>query len=88
MTRTDDTLAPELELVAALRMTASPPRAWIEAAWLLPSTLGDLHEVEQLLTRPGFRDAFVHDPERTLADAGLPASPPVLVAVRERLAAA
>ena len=84
----DDILAPELALVAALRMTASPPRAWIDAAVLLPSTLGDLGDIDRVLTRPGFRDAFTQDPERTLADAGLPTSPPLLVAVRERLAAA
>ena len=83
-----DTLAPELELVAALKLTAPPPRAWIEAAAMLPSTLGDLGEVEQVVARPEFRVAFALDPERTLADAGLPASTPLVLAVRELLAAA
>jgi hypothetical protein len=83
----DDALTPELKLVAALRMTAAPPQAWIDAAAMLPTTLGELAEIERLVTAPEFRDAFVLDPEGALADFGLPASRPVVTAVRERLAA-
>jgi hypothetical protein len=81
----DDPLRPELELVEALRMTAAPPRAWIDAAAMLPSTLGDLDEIERLVALPDFREAFRVDPDRALADFGLSASMPVLTALRERL---
>jgi hypothetical protein len=82
----DDPLTPELELVNALRITAAPPQAWIDAAAMLPSTLGELGEIERLLANPDFQTAFAGDPERALADSGLPASPLVLSAVQERLA--
>jgi hypothetical protein len=81
----DDSLTPELELVNALRMTAAPPQAWVDAAAMLPSTLGDLEEIEQLVTSPDFRDAFAGDPERALRDSGLPTSSLLLMAFRERL---
>ncbi|HWC86402.1 MAG TPA: hypothetical protein VG388_07680 [Solirubrobacteraceae bacterium] len=83
----NDPLTPELEIIAALRMTAAPPQAWIDAAAMLPSTLGELAAIERVIARPEFRHAFALDPERTLADFGLPASPPLVTAVRERLAA-
>ncbi|MEA2199402.1 MAG: hypothetical protein QOJ25_3453 [Solirubrobacteraceae bacterium] len=82
----DDLLTPELELVEGLRMTAAPPQAWIDAAAMLPSTLRELDEIEQLVTRQQAREAFVLDPERTLADLGVPASRPLVTALRERLA--
>jgi hypothetical protein len=82
----DDSLTPELELVAALRLTAAPPQAWIDAAAMLPATLGELEEVERVLASPDFQTAFARDPERALADVGLPASPPVVSALQERLA--
>ncbi len=82
----DDPLAAELRLANALRMTAAPPQAWVEAAVMLPSTLGDLDAVERLIAEPSFRAAFARDPESALTAAGLPSSQPVLAAVRERLA--
>lgn len=81
----DDPLNPELELVAALRLTASPPAAWIEAAAMLPSTLGDLGTIERTIDTHEFRDQFARDPERALIQAGLESTPAVLAAVRERL---
>jgi hypothetical protein len=83
----DDALNPELKLVAAVRMTAAPPQAWIDAAAMLPSTLGELGEIERLVAAPEFRDAFALDPESALADRGLPASRPLVTALRERFAA-
>ncbi len=82
----DDPLATDLAVAQALRMTAMPPQAWIEAAAMLPSTLGDLDSIERLIALPSFREAFDRDPERALARAGLPASQPVVAALRERLA--
>lgn len=79
-------MTPEFDLAEALRMTAKPPQAWIDAASMLPSTLGDLEEIELLVASPDFRDAFVGDPERALRDHGLPSSVLLLVAFRERLA--
>ncbi len=75
----------ETELVKALQLTAEPPRAWIEAAALIPSTLGELDQLETLLEDPGFRERFAHDPLAAVRDAGLPESEPVLAALRARL---
>jgi len=82
----NDPLTPELELVEALRLTAAPPQAWIDAAAMLPATLGELDEIERILASPDFQTAFARDPERALADFGLPASSPLVSALRERLA--
>jgi hypothetical protein len=82
----EDPIGPELDLAEALRMTAAPPQAWIDAAAMLPSTLGDLGEIERVVTLPGFRAAFVADPEQALADFGLAASTPVVSALQDRLA--
>jgi hypothetical protein len=82
----DDPIRPELALAEALRMTAAPPAAWIEAAAMLPATLGELSEIERLVARPDFRKAFGADPERALSQFGLQASPPVISALREHLA--
>lgn len=81
----DDPLAPELELAEALRMTAAPPQAWIDAAAMLPSTLGDLDGIERLVGSPAFRDAFAGDPKRALRDVGLPSSSQLMMAFQERL---
>jgi hypothetical protein len=75
----------EVQLTEALRLTAAPSRAWIDAAALIPSTLGDLDALERLLEDPGFRDRFQRDPLAAVRDAGLPESEPVLSALRARL---
>jgi hypothetical protein len=81
----NDPLNPELELVAALRLTAPPPAAWSEAAAMLPSTLGDLETIGRTIEAREFREQFAHDPERALAQAGMESTPALLAAVRERL---
>jgi hypothetical protein len=80
-----DPLDPETEIVAALRLTAAPPQAWIEAAALIPDTLGELEELEQVLDNPLFRERFAADPARALEQAGLPPTESVVAAVRDRL---
>jgi hypothetical protein len=81
----DDPLNRELELVAALTLTAPPPAAWIEAAAMLPSTLGDLETIDRTIDDREFREQFARNPERTLIQAGLECTRSVLAAVRERL---
>jgi hypothetical protein len=81
-----DPLAPETELVAALKLTAGPPQAWIEAAAMMPSTLGDLDAIERILENPSFRETFAQDPHRAVEEAGLTPTGPLLAAVRDRLA--
>ena len=82
---TQQPLTPETELVAALRFTAPPPPAWIDAAAMIPSTLGDLDQLECLVADPSFRARFAADPARAVEQAGLAPSTPVLTALRERL---
>jgi len=82
-----DDLNHEIELAAALRTTAGPPQAWIDAAVAIPATLADLASIDRLVASGAFRDAFARDPQRALTDAGLEPSVPLLCAVRERLAA-
>jgi hypothetical protein len=81
-------LTPETELVAALRLTADPPLAWTEAAAMIPATLGDLAELEPLLASDEFRSRFDADAAAALSAAGLPATTPVVAAMRELLRAA
>jgi hypothetical protein len=76
----------EIELAAALRATAAPPQAWIDAAAAIPAMLTDLESIDRLVASGDFRDAFARDPERALVDAGLEPSVPLVAAVRERLA--
>lgn len=82
-----DELHREIELAAALRSTAAPPQAWIDAAVAIPATLADLEAIDRLVASGEFRDAFARDPLQALTDAGLVPSVPLVVAVRERLAA-
>jgi hypothetical protein len=77
----------EIELAAALRTTAAPPQAWIDAAVAIPATLADLESIDRLVASGEFRDAFARDPQQALQDAGLEPSVPLVAAVRERLAA-
>lgn len=81
-----DPLSIEAELVAALKLTAAPPQAWVDAAALLPSTLGDLGEIEQLVASPEFRRSFAGDPHAAMAGAGLSPSGPLVRALQARLA--
>ena len=81
-----DPLRIEAELVAALKLTAPPPEAWIDAAALLPSTLGDLDAIEQVVASDEFRRHFAVDPEAAVQDAGLTASEPLVRALQARLA--
>lgn len=80
-----DPLSKEAELVAALKLTAGPPQAWIEAAALLPSTLGDLEQIERAIDSAEFRERFARDPDGAVADAGLRPSAQLMQALRARL---
>lgn len=81
-----DPLRIEADLVAALKLTAAPPQAWIDAAALLPSTLGDLAEIEQVVASPEFRRRFAADPHGAVAGVGLSPSEPLVRALQARLA--
>jgi hypothetical protein len=77
----------EAKLIEALRLTAAPPQAWIDAAGLIPSTLGDLGALERLIEDPAFREQFDREPSAAVRDAGLPDTEPVLAELRARLKA-
>jgi hypothetical protein len=81
-----DALHTEVELVAALKLTAGPPPAWIEAAALLPSTLGDLDRIERAVASAEFRERFARDPRDAIAEAGLEPSAQLVQALRARFA--
>jgi hypothetical protein len=81
----DDPVLPQAALAEALKLTADAPAAWIEAAVLIPSTLGDLSAIERLASDAEFRARFHEDPSGAVAAAGLIPSAPVLVALHERL---
>jgi hypothetical protein len=76
----------EAKLIEALRASAAPPQAWIDAASLIPSTLGDLAALARLIDDPAFRERFDRDPRAAVRDAGLPDSELVLAELRARLA--
>lgn len=80
-----DPLLPETRLVAALKLTAGPPPAWLEAAALIPSTLGDLDAIERVVDSAAFREQFARDPLDAVTQAGLTPSRPLLAALRDRL---
>jgi hypothetical protein len=81
----DDPVISEAALAEALKLTADAPTAWIEAAVLIPSTLGDLSALERLASDAEFRARFREDPGGAVAAAGLTPSGPLLVALHERL---
>jgi hypothetical protein len=81
----DDPVLPEAVLADALKLTADAPAAWIEAAVLIPSTLGDLAAIERLASDAEFRARFHVDPRGAVAAAGLTPSASLLVALHERL---
>ena len=81
-----DPLRIEAELVAALKLTAPPPQAWIDAAALLPTTLGDLDAIDQVVASDDFRRRFAIDPEAAVENAGLTPSEPLVRALQARLA--
>jgi hypothetical protein len=81
----DVTVDEDLNLIRALGLTADPPQAWIDAAVMIPTTLGDLEKLEALVADTAFRAQFTRDPAQALLGAGLPATVPVLAAVRDRL---
>jgi hypothetical protein len=81
----DDPVLPEAALVDALRLTADAPTAWIEAAMLIPSTLGDLSAIERLASDARFRARFQDDPRAAVTGAGLTPTAPLLAALRDRL---
>ena len=81
-----DPLQEEAALVAALKLTAEPPRAWIEAAAMLPSTLGELETIELVVNDQAFRERFARDAHDAPANAGLEASDELGSAPRSRLA--
>ena len=76
----------EAELIESLRLTAEAPRPWVDAAALIPPTLGALDAIEQLLEDPLFCERFRVDPLAAVREVGLPESEPVLAALRARLA--
>jgi hypothetical protein len=81
----DDPILIEAALADALQLSADAPSAWVDAAVLIPSMLGEISEIERLTSDPGFRARFRDDPPAALATAGLTPSAPVLAALRERL---
>jgi hypothetical protein len=81
----DDPILIQAALAEALELTADAPAAWIEAAVLIPSTLGDLAELERLASDPEFRARFQDDPMGAVTAAGLTPTAPVLSALREHL---
>jgi hypothetical protein len=81
----DDPILIEAALADALKLTADAPAAWIEAAVLIPSTLGDLAAIERLASDPEFRARFQDDPNGAVAAAGLTPTAPLLTALREHL---
>jgi hypothetical protein len=81
----DDPIPIQAALADALKLTADAPAAWIEAAVLIPSTLGDLAELERLASDPEFRARFQDDPTGAVAAAGLTPTAQVLTALREHL---
>lgn len=76
----------DARLIEALRLTADPPQVWIDAAGLIPDTLGDLASVEQVIASQAFRMRFAESPELAVTEAGLPASPALVAALRSQLA--
>ena len=57
--------------------------AWVEAAEALPATLADLEDVLGRLGQDDdFQAQFARDPHAALRQAGLPATPDVVAAVR------
>lgn len=81
-----DRLESDERIVEALRLTGDPPQAWIDAAALIPVTLGALESIEQLIASPAFRSRFGESPESAVTEAGLPPSPALLAALRTELA--
>ena len=81
----EDPILIEAALADALRLTADAPAAWVDAAALIPSMLGEISEIERLISDPGFRARFGDDPPAALATAGLTPSAPLLAALRDRL---
>jgi hypothetical protein len=81
----EDPLRIQTALVAALKLTAAPPPAWIEAASMIPSTVGDLAAIERIVDSTTFRQQFERDPRAAASAAGLPVTAPVLAALRDRL---
>jgi hypothetical protein len=79
-----DALHTEAELVGALKLTASPPQAWIEVAALLPSTLGDLDRIERAVASAQFRQRFARDPHDAISQAGMEPSAQLVEALRAR----
>jgi hypothetical protein len=73
-------------LIEALRLSGDPPRAWMEAAALIPLTLGDLASIERVVASEEFRSHFRESPESAMADAGLPATPALIAALRAQFA--
>lgn len=83
-----DPLSPEFELVQALRLTAGPPGAWIEAAAMIPETLRELADLDRLVASHEFHTRFREDPRAALVHAGLDPTPVILAALDERITAA
>jgi hypothetical protein len=81
----DDAVLPQAALAEALKLTADAPAAWIEAAVLIPSTLGDLSAIGRLASDAAFRARFRDDPSGAVTAAGLTPSAPLLVVLRERI---
>jgi hypothetical protein len=81
----DDPILTQAALADALKLTADAPEAWIEAAVMIPSTLGDLATIERLASDSEFRARFQDDPAGAVTAAGLTPTAPLLTALREHL---
>jgi hypothetical protein len=82
----NDPVDTEAMLADALKLTADAPEAWIAAAALIPSTLGDLAAIERLASDAAFRARFEQDAPGAVADVGLEPTATVIAALREQLA--
>jgi hypothetical protein len=80
----EDPLQAEADLVAALKLTALPPHGWIQAAELIPSTLGDLETIERAVSSEEFRRHFASDPHGAVEQAGLDPSQHLVDALQDR----
>jgi hypothetical protein len=81
-----DPLLEDAALVAALRLIAGPPKAWVDAAAMIPSTLGDLETIEGAVNSADFRERFTRDAYGAVEQAGLEPSDELVSALRSRLA--
>lgn len=78
----------EEEIAALLRSLPPPPAAWVEAASELPRTRKELEAIMPRIEQDErFRAEVMRDIEATLLRVGVEPHPPLVAALRRRLAA-